>query len=229
MLFLKTSSTDNSSVNVKHVGVHVGERVRHTSWLTKSAWKACQAMDGRYIPVFQASGWSQSEKALFRKARLCSSDYQGLPNRYSVSESLNSCLAALLDQGARIFEISSSLMKRTLPGADKFLLVHLHVMAADLQATTDGEMEWSDLLYVQPRAKCVLYLYSNSCSATSTSEVKHSAAGSKTCCWCVAWSRRREKDTHATMKHAQQCAWCFTLIVLDRQEWSGFVLLILIN
>ena len=47
------------------------------------------------------------------------------PPRISVSESANSCVAALLDEGARIFDIFSSLMKRTLPGAGKSLLVHL--------------------------------------------------------------------------------------------------------
>ena len=74
-----------------------------------------------------------------------------------------------------MFDILSSLKKRTLPGEGKSLLVHLERHRIWKPQLT-GQWGEAHLLYVQPRAKPVLYLYSNSCSATSTPQVQHSGA-----------------------------------------------------
>ena len=57
-------------------------------------------------------------------------------------------------------------------------------------------------MYVQPWAKFVLYQYSKSCSATSTSQGQLS--GSNTYCWCVG---AEESNENVTMKIAQQSGW----------------------
>ena len=87
-------------------------------WLAESAWKACQTMDGSYYfkPL------DPRVKKRYLEKLVC----VHLSIKDNVTgESANSCLVALLDEGAHIFNISSSLMKRTFSGTGKSLPVHL--------------------------------------------------------------------------------------------------------
>ena len=96
--------------------------MRHTSWLANSAWKACQEMDDSYYfgPLDL-----KVKKCYLEKLACVRLSIKDNPMGISVSESSNSSGAALLDEGAHIFDFSSSTLKRTLPGVCKSLLVRL--------------------------------------------------------------------------------------------------------
>ena len=86
----------------------------------KIAWKACQAMDCSYYfrPLDPSAKKGYLEKLacvlLFIK-----------DNPTGIALVKAQTVAALLDEGARIFDFSCSPMKRTFLGAGNYLLVHL--------------------------------------------------------------------------------------------------------
>ena len=79
-------------------------------------------MDGSYY--FESLDPIVKKRYIEKLACVCLSTKDNplyMHNGYNISDSANSCLAALLDEGECIFDISSSLKNQTLPGAGKNL------------------------------------------------------------------------------------------------------------